>query len=118
MCVILILYFFFRKSDSSTNQLTVKVQRGNFTALVFSSGQLESEKSEMINIPEKLKDRNLRIWELAITDMIEEGTVVDVVINRVQPIDWNRRTVLKHRSFNIVGVVPSLFMITYFTIEL
>ena len=75
--LILILYFFFRKSDSSTNQLTVKVQRGNFTALVFSSGQLESEKSEMINIPEKLKDRNLRIWELAITDMIEEGTVVD-----------------------------------------
>jgi hypothetical protein len=38
---------------------------------------LESEKSETINIPEKLKDRNLRIWELAITHMIDEGTVVD-----------------------------------------
>jgi len=75
--LLLILYFFFRKSDSGLNQLTVKAQRGNFTALVFSSGQLESEKSEIINIPEKLKDRNLRIWELAITDMIEEGTVVD-----------------------------------------
>ena len=38
---------------------------------------MESEKSETINIPEKLKDRNLRIWELTITHMIEEGTQVD-----------------------------------------
>jgi len=27
--------------------------------------------------PEKLQDRNLRIWELAITNMIDEGTQVD-----------------------------------------
>jgi multidrug efflux pump subunit AcrA (membrane-fusion protein) len=53
------------------------VKRGTFNAFVFSSGQLESEKSESIEIPEKLKDRELRIWELTITHMIEEGTLVD-----------------------------------------
>lgn len=75
--LLIILFFFFRKGDVDYNQVTVSVQRGTFNALIFSSGQLESEKSETINIPEKLKDRNLRIWELAITHMVDEGTVVD-----------------------------------------
>lgn len=76
--LLLIFYFaFFRKGEIDYNQVTAKVKRGTFNALIFSSGQLESEKSESINIPEKLKDRNLRIWELTITHMIEEGTVVD-----------------------------------------
>lgn len=75
--LLLILYFTFRKSDTNYNQITVTAKRGTFASLVFSSGQLESEKSESIEIPEKLKDRNLRIYELTITHMIEEGTQVD-----------------------------------------
>lgn len=75
--LLLVIYFAFRKGETDYNQVTVSVQRGTFNALIFSSGQLESEKSESINIPEKLNDRNLRIWELAITHMVEEGTVVD-----------------------------------------
>ena len=75
--LLITVYFFFRKVETDNNQVTVSVKRGTFKALVFSSGQLESEKSESINIPEKLKDRNLRIWELAITHMIDEGTQVD-----------------------------------------
>jgi len=75
--LLLVIYFSFRKGETDYNQVTVSVQRGTFNALIFSSGQLESEKSESINIPEKLNDRNLRIWELAITHMVEEGTVVD-----------------------------------------
>lgn len=74
---LIILYFLFRKGETDFTQITTSVKRGNFTALVFSSGQLESEKSESIEIPEKLKDRNLRIWELTITHMVEEGTLVD-----------------------------------------
>ncbi|MBL7971836.1 MAG: efflux RND transporter periplasmic adaptor subunit [Prolixibacteraceae bacterium] len=74
---LIILYFFFRKGETDFTQITTSVKRGDFTALVFSSGQLESEKSESIEIPEKLKDRNLRIWELTITHMVEEGTLVD-----------------------------------------
>lgn len=75
--LLLILYFFLRKGETDYNQITTNVKRGTFTAFVFSSGQLESEKSESINIPEKLKDRNLRIWELTITHMVDEGTLVD-----------------------------------------
>jgi len=75
--LLLVIYFAFRKGETDYSQVTVSVQRGIFNALIFSSGQLESEKSESINIPEKLNDRNLRIWELAITHMVEEGTVVD-----------------------------------------
>jgi multidrug efflux pump subunit AcrA (membrane-fusion protein) len=75
--LLIILFFFFRKGEVDYNQVTVSVKRGAFNTLIFSSGQLESEKSETINIPEKLNDRNLRIWELAITHMVDEGTVVD-----------------------------------------
>jgi HlyD family secretion protein len=74
---LIILYFSLRKGEVDYSQITVEVKRGPFNAFVFSSGQLESEKSESIEIPEKLKDRELRIWELTITHMIEEGTLVD-----------------------------------------
>ena len=75
--VAILLFFFFRNGDADPNQITTTVKRGTLSALIFSSGQLESEKSESIQIPEKLKDRNLRIWELTITEMIEEGSLVD-----------------------------------------
>jgi multidrug efflux pump subunit AcrA (membrane-fusion protein) len=75
--LLFVLYFFFRKGETDFNQVTTNVKRGEFSSLVFSSGQLESEKSVTIDIPEKLKDRNLRIYELTITHMVEEGTVVD-----------------------------------------
>ena len=75
--LLIVFYFAFRKGETDYNQVTLSVKRGTFNALIFSSGQLESEKSESISIPEKLNDRNLRIWELAITHMVEEGTVVD-----------------------------------------
>lgn len=75
--LLLVFFLVFRKSGTDYSQIITTVKRGTFNALIFSSGQLESEKSESINIPEKLNDRNLRIWELAITHMVEEGTVVD-----------------------------------------
>jgi hypothetical protein len=49
--LLIILYLFFRKGETDSNQVIVSVKRGTFNALVFSSGQLESEKSESINIP-------------------------------------------------------------------
>lgn len=77
LILLVFLILFFSKSEADPNQITTQVKRGTFSALIFSSGQLESEKSESIEIPEKLKDRNLRIWELTITQMLEEGSVVD-----------------------------------------
>lgn len=75
--LLLILYLSLGKGKADATTITLEVERGTFQSVVFSSGQLESEKSVNIEIPEKLKDRNLRIWELAITDMVEEGTWVD-----------------------------------------
>lgn len=74
---IIVIFLIFRKKDADYNQITTQVKRGSFTTLIYSSGQLESEKSVTIEVPDKLKDRNLRIYELAITDMVDEGTVVD-----------------------------------------
>jgi len=75
--LLLVGYLFLTKEDAESTNITVEVKRGTFNSIVFSSGQLESEKSESVEIPEKLKDRNLRIYELAITDMVDEGTWVD-----------------------------------------
>ena len=57
--------------------ITSSVQRGTFEILVYSSGQLEAQSSENIVVPEILRDRSVRIYEIKITDLIEEGTVVD-----------------------------------------
>ncbi len=74
---LIILFFSFQKKETDFNQIYARVQRGPFESLIFSSGQLESENSENIYIPEKLKDRTLRIYELTITDLVDEGTHVD-----------------------------------------
>ena len=75
--LLLVVILLFRKGEDTSCQLYATVQRGTFESQVYSSGQLESEKSENIYIPEKLKDRNLQIWQLNITDLVEEGTIVD-----------------------------------------
>jgi len=77
LVLLVVFYLFFAKGETDLTHITAHVERGTFNSIVYSSGQLESEKSESIEIPEKLKDRNLRIYELTITDMIEEGTWVD-----------------------------------------
>jgi multidrug resistance efflux pump len=74
---ILVLFWFYRTKGSDDQLITAKVIRGSFDLIIFSSGQLESEKFEIISVPEKLNDRNLRIYELTITDLVEEGTIID-----------------------------------------
>lgn len=75
--LIVIFAFIFSSEEKSATQLTTKVQKGPFDVLVFSSGELESENSTSIKAPEKLQDRSLRIYELTITKMVDEGTRVD-----------------------------------------
>lgn len=61
----------------SAPEITARVMRGSFEILVYATGQLESENSENIMIPEVMNDRQTRISSLTITDMVEEGTLVD-----------------------------------------
>ncbi len=65
-----------RSSDEGT-RVSTTVQRGPFEIPVYTSGQLEAENSVQIVMPSELSSRNVRIWEINITDIVEEGTVVD-----------------------------------------
>ena len=77
--IILSIVGFIIISGSKTENfsITSKVERGPFEVLVYTSGQLEAQNSENIEIPQNLRDRSIRIYEIKITDLIEEGTVVD-----------------------------------------
>lgn len=77
IAISLLAYFVFPSSKSESIEITTKVQKGSFEILVFASGQLEAQNSENISLPESLRDRDIRIYEIKITDLIEEGTVVD-----------------------------------------
>ncbi len=74
--LLVILYFSFR-SKSGEELITCKVQKGSIEVKVHTSGQLESEKSENILLPSVLSSQNVRVYEIKITDLIEEGSVVD-----------------------------------------
>ncbi|MCX6237046.1 MAG: HlyD family efflux transporter periplasmic adaptor subunit [Bacteroidia bacterium] len=58
-------------------EITCKVMKGPVEVKIHTSGQLESENSENIVLPAVLSSQNVRIYEIKITDLIEEGTVVD-----------------------------------------
>lgn len=75
--VLITAFFFLTQSKSETLYVTSTVKKGPFEILVYSSGQLEAENSENIVVPENLRDRDIRIYEITITDLVEEGTVVD-----------------------------------------
>lgn len=77
VAVLLVTIFIFPRSKSETSEISTQVLKGPFEVLVYSSGQLESENSDNITIPEKMKDRQTRISSLTITDIVDEGTLVD-----------------------------------------
>lgn len=77
IAVLLLAAFVFPRSGNETSLISTTVKKGPFEVLVYSSGQLESENSDNISVPEKMKDRQTRISSLTITDLVEEGTYVD-----------------------------------------
>lgn len=77
IAILLIAFFVFPDSKNEVSEIITTVKKGPFEILVFASGELESENSDNILIPEKMKDRQMRISSLTITDLIEEGTYVD-----------------------------------------
>ncbi len=74
--VLLAGFFLLTQSKSEVEKITAQVIRGPFEMLVYSSGQLEAQNSENIVVPENLRDPDIRIYEIKITDLVEEGTVV------------------------------------------
>ncbi|WP_246095607.1 efflux RND transporter periplasmic adaptor subunit [Saccharicrinis carchari] len=73
-----IVYFGFTKTTVlSSNSITTKVVKGKFESFVYSTGQLEAQNSVSINVPTELSARYIDIYEIKVTKIIEEGTVVD-----------------------------------------
>lgn len=70
-------FYLLSSSKGENVKITTTVTRGPFEILVYSSGQLEAQNSEDIVVPDNLRDREIRIYEIKITDLVEEGTVVD-----------------------------------------
>ncbi len=75
--VLLVAFLVFPRSETESTQISTTVTKGKFDVLVFASGQLEAQNSENITVPVELKDRDVRVYEIKITDIVEEGTVVD-----------------------------------------
>jgi HlyD family secretion protein len=76
LTLILIIFFsLIRKSGEE--EITCAVKKGAIEVKVHTSGQLEAEKSENIVLPNVLSTQNVRVYEIKITDLIEEGSVVD-----------------------------------------
>lgn len=75
--ILLLAFFVFSRPKNEITAITATVSRGPFEILVYSTGQLESENSDNITIPDKMNDRQIRISSLTITDIVDEGTYVD-----------------------------------------
>jgi len=75
--VLVIVYFSRSAMDGDAQYLSSFVKRGEFVSVVYSTGQLQAENSESINVPKELGSRRLGIYEIKVTNIVEEGTVVD-----------------------------------------
>ena len=79
IATIIILFLIFRPGkDEALEQLTVKVEKGEFEILVTTTGELQANTSVDITGPSELRNsRELRIREIKIQDLVAEGTEVD-----------------------------------------
>ena len=76
IAILLLTFFVLSRPKNEDSTLTTTVSRGPFEVLVYSTGQLESENSDNVLIPERMNDRQIRISSLTITDLEDEGTYV------------------------------------------
>lgn len=73
--IICIITFLFFKSDNENLGLISKVTKGTFIIEVSNSGELKAKKSEKITGPTSLRQNG--IWQIKITDLVDEGTYVN-----------------------------------------
>lgn len=52
------------------------VQSGSFELAINIKGEVQGKNAIIINLPDELKNRDLRIYGLKIKDMVQEGTIV------------------------------------------
>lgn len=76
LVVITLLIYWLATRDSKSEPGNVRVTKGLFEIAVTVTGEIEALEYTRITIPEVLTNRNLRIRNLSITDLVKEGTVV------------------------------------------
>jgi hypothetical protein len=74
---IALVTFFTKEVVGDELLITAPVKKGKFEAAVYSTGQLQAERSVSINVPSELGGRRVGIYEIKIARLIDEGTVVD-----------------------------------------
>lgn len=67
--------YYFTRGKKTEDSITTKVVFGDFKIDVTTSGELEAKDSENISGPPGL--REVRIWQVQISDIVPEGTLVD-----------------------------------------
>lgn len=70
----LVIFILFRIKPE--NDKNYKVKRGNLEVVVNCKGEVKGEKYTEINLPEEVRDQQLRIYQLKIVDVILEGKSV------------------------------------------
>ncbi len=75
IALLLVILFFAGNTDKTDNLVIVPVKNGNFEIKVTTTGELDAKSSQEIYGPDGL--RTIGIWQVKISEMIPEGTVVD-----------------------------------------
>ncbi len=85
-----------------------KVKRDNFEAMISCKGEIQSEKAQLITIPDIFGDRTLEIYDTQIKDLIPEGSILkkgDFVglldQGKIKQLKENNVEVIKKLVFNI-----------------
>lgn len=77
ICIILIVtLFIFLKKPGKLNLLTVPVKQGTFKVVISATGEFSASNSTKITIP-TFEMQNVGLFELSVSRIIPEGTVVD-----------------------------------------
>jgi len=74
LAIIIAIVYFANRSKKDTGEIIVSVKKGDFIVNVATTGELVAQKSVPIKGPEGL--REFRIFDIKITDIILDGTVV------------------------------------------
>ncbi len=75
IALILVIWFFAGTGDKANSIVIIPVKKGNFDVKVTTTGELDAKSSQEIYGPDGL--RTIGIWQVKISEMIPEGTVVD-----------------------------------------
>lgn len=67
-------YAYFFRSKSTTNDILVDIKKKGFEVNILTTGELRSKSMTRISIPTKLQQ--LGIYQIKISDMVAEGTLV------------------------------------------